>query len=196
MSKTMDLILIYQFMKRLTTPFNKTEAYKLGLIDEKGKRTDKKIETKEEENAYGYFDRLVINIKRLIEQLPGGKSKLASYAAALFLIRESTNPKEHYTQEELAEGLMESMDDLEKTTGKSLEQLMEDAPATSTAGVAGTGDQVADFKSANSAPTKVQTRMDFRKKEIREYLKKYMKQRERRQKVKDKQEILKRMGLR
>jgi hypothetical protein len=68
-SKVVDLILIYQFLKRLTTPFNKTDAYELGLIDEKGKRTDKKIETKEEEEAYGYFDRLVFNIKRLIEKV-------------------------------------------------------------------------------------------------------------------------------
>jgi hypothetical protein len=183
MNKTMDLILIYQFMKRLTTPFDKTEAFKLGIIDKNGKRTDKKIETKEEEKAYGYFDRLTINIKRLLEQLPGGKSKLASYAAALFLIRESANPKEHYTQQELAEGLMENMDNLEESTGKTLEQLMEDAPATSTAGVVGTGDDVANWKP------------DARKKEMKAFLRRYIEQKNKRQKIKERKDFLKKMGL-
>ena len=34
---------------------------------------------------------MVFNIKRLLEKLPGGKSRLASYAAALFLIKEHVN---------------------------------------------------------------------------------------------------------
>lgn len=185
MSKAVDLILIYQFLKRLTTPFNKTEAFKLGLIDERGKRTDKKIETKEEENAYGYFDRLVFNIKKLIEQVPGGKSKLASYAAALFLIRESANPKETYTEQELVEGLMESMDNLEESTGKTLQELVEDAPANVTgAGVAGTGDDPVHWK-----------KPDARKKEMKAFLRRYLEQREKRQKVKEKKEFMKKLGL-
>jgi hypothetical protein len=48
--KIADLILAYQFIKRLTTPFNKTEAYKLGIIDEKGQKL-KSPETTEENNA-------------------------------------------------------------------------------------------------------------------------------------------------
>ena len=32
-----DYYLAYQFIKKLTTPFKDTEAYKLGIIDEKGK---------------------------------------------------------------------------------------------------------------------------------------------------------------
>ena len=186
MSKAVDLILIYQFLKRLTTPFNKTEAYKLGLIDERGNRTDKEIETKKEEDAYGYFDRLVFNIKKLIEKVPGGKSTLGSYAAALFLIRESVATKENYTQEELAEGLMTAMDELEQATGKTLNQLMEEAPANVTgAGVAGTGDDPVHWK-----------KPDARKKEMKAFLRRYMMQREKRQKVKEKQEFLKKMGLR
>ena len=186
MSKTVDLILIYQFLKRLTTPFEKTDAYKLGLIDKRGKRTDKKIETKEEEEAYGYFDRLVFNIKRLIEKVPGGKSQLGSYAAALFLIKESAHPKPNYTQEELVEGWTNAMDDLEKATGKTLNQLMEEAPANVTgAGVAGTGDDPVHWR-----------KPDARRKEMKAFLKRYMQEREKRQKVKEKKEFLKKMGLR
>lgn len=184
MSKFVDLIFIYQFLKRLTTPFNKTEAFKLGLIDERGKKI-KSPETKQEEDAYTYFDRLVFNIKKLIEKVPGGKSQLASYAAALYLIRESVNTKENYTEEELIEGWSQAMDDLEKVTGKTLKQLVEDAPANVTgAGVVGTGDDPVHWKP------------DARKKDMKMFLKRYMQERDKRQKVKEKNEILKRMGLR
>ena len=185
MSKAVDLILIYQFLKRLTTPFNKTEAYQLGLIDEKGKRTSKKIETKEEENAYGYFDRLVFNIKRLIEKVPGGSSRLGSYAAALFLIKESVKPKSNYTEKELVEGWMSAMDDLEKSTGKTLKELTEDAPANATgSAVAGTGDDPVHWK-----------KPDARKKEMKAFLRRYLEQKEKRKKIKERKDFMKSLGL-
>ena len=92
-----NLIFTYSFLKRLVTPFNETDAYKLGIIDERGKKI-KSPKTTEELNSYSTFERLVFNIKKIIERLPGGKSKLASYAAALFLIKEHDNTKEHYSE--------------------------------------------------------------------------------------------------
>jgi hypothetical protein len=180
-NKVADILLIYQFIKRLTTPFNKTEAYKLGLIDEKGKRL-KKAETKEEENAMGYFDRLVFNIKRLLEKVPGGSSRLGSYAAAMWLIKEE-HTKE-YTEEEIAEGLYEAMSELDKTTTKKLNELFEEAPTNATgANVAGTGDDPVHWKG------------DARKKEMKAFLKRYMEQKQKRQKIKERKDFLKRMGL-
>lgn len=73
----------------LTTPFEDTDAYKLGIIDEKGYRIkSKKVSTSEEKSAFTTFHRLVFNIKKLLEKLPGGQSRLASYASALFLLKE------------------------------------------------------------------------------------------------------------
>ena len=84
-----DTIYTYRFLKLLVTPFSETEAFKLGIIDETGKRIkDKKIENQEERNAFNLFHRLVFNLKRLIETAPGGKSRVASYIAALALLRE------------------------------------------------------------------------------------------------------------
>lgn len=156
-NKFSDLILIYQFIKRLTTPFKDTDAFKLGIIDQDGKKL-KSPETSEEQNAYGYFDRLVFNIKRLLEKLPGGKTRLSSYAAALFLIKESENVKEHYTEEELIEGLSNSMDDLDKTTTKKLNELFEEIANVTGPAVPGTGDDVAHWKG------------DARKKEMKDFL--------------------------
>lgn len=191
-NKAVDLILIYQFLKRLTTPFDKTEAFKLGLIDERGKRTDKKIETTKEEKAYGYFDRMVFNLKKLIEKVPGGKSRLASYAAALFLIRESE--ERDYTQEELYEGLIETIEFLETERGKRLSDLIESAPANVTgAAVAGTGDDPVHWKPKKGEDPKL---FDARRKDVREFLRKYMEQKNKRTKLKERDEILRRMGIR
>ena len=89
-SPAIDAFITFRFLKLLVTPFNKTEAFKLGIIDERGKvlRKYKTLAKIEERNSYTILHRLVFNIKNLIEKLPGGKSRLASYAAALFLIKE------------------------------------------------------------------------------------------------------------
>jgi hypothetical protein len=92
-SPAIDAFITFRFLKLLVTPFNKTEAFKLGIIDERGKilRKYKTLERIEERQAYTILHRLVFNVKKLIEKVPGGKSRLASYAAALFLIKEHVN---------------------------------------------------------------------------------------------------------
>ena len=89
-SPAIDAFITFRFLKLLVTPFNKTEAFRLGIIDERGKvlRKYKTLERIEERQAYTILHRLVFNIKKLIEKVPGGKTRLASYAAALFLIKE------------------------------------------------------------------------------------------------------------
>lgn len=84
-----DFIYALRFLRLLTTKWEKTNAFKLGILDKNGKVL-KKPETNEEKNAYNIFHKLVYNIKRLINKLPLGKSTIASYAAALFLIKEHT----------------------------------------------------------------------------------------------------------
>ena len=92
-SPAIDAFITFRFLKLLVTPFNKTEAFKFGIIDERGKvlRKYKTLERVAERQAYTILHRLVFNVKKLIEKLPGGKSRLASYAAALFLIKEHVN---------------------------------------------------------------------------------------------------------
>jgi hypothetical protein len=89
-SPAIDAFITFRFLKLLVTPFDKTEAYNLGIIDKRGKvlRKYKTLERIEERQAYTILHRLVFNIKKLIEKVPGGKSRVASYAAALFLIKE------------------------------------------------------------------------------------------------------------
>ena len=85
-----DLWMVYSFVRRLVTPFSEWEAYKLGIIDERGNILKKRRELRrqEERRAFGVFDILILNLKKLLERLPAGQTRLASYAAALWLIRE------------------------------------------------------------------------------------------------------------
>jgi hypothetical protein len=88
--KAGDFFYTLRFLRLLTTPWNKTNAYKEGIIDDKGKVL-KKPETSKEKGVYNTFHRLVYNLKRLLNKIPFGKSTIASYAAALFLIKEESN---------------------------------------------------------------------------------------------------------
>jgi hypothetical protein len=103
-----DLFMVYNFLKRLATPFNEWEAYKLGIIDERGNILKKKKDftLQKERSAFGVFDTMILKLKRLIEKVPGGKTRLASYAAALYLIKEGQNYTEETPDEVLEEQFM------------------------------------------------------------------------------------------
>ena len=85
-----DLFLLYQFIKRLATPFKEWEAYKLDIIDDKGNilKGSKERRSVKERDAFGKFDLLVLKLKKLLEKIPGGQTRIGSYAAALWLIKE------------------------------------------------------------------------------------------------------------
>ena len=91
-SRTGDLFYAFRFLKLLVTPFDKTKAFELGVIDKEGKVLKKGSErsTPDEKSSYTVFHRLVFNLKRIMAKAPGGKSLVARYGAALFLIKEHT----------------------------------------------------------------------------------------------------------
>ena len=88
MSRAIDLLITYRVIKMLVTPFEKTDAYKYGIIDKNGKvlRKNKTLTIAKEKDAYTVLHKFVFNLKRLINIIPGGKSKLGTYAAALGLL--------------------------------------------------------------------------------------------------------------
>ena len=110
-----DLFLVYQFIKRLVLPFKEWQAYKLGIIDDKGKVLKKRstLKTSQEKNAWGYFDILATNLKKLLAKIPGGDTRLASYAAAGLLLREAKELSE-MSEEEIEDKVKELLKDLIK----------------------------------------------------------------------------------
>jgi len=73
-----DLFLVYQFIKRLTTPFDQWEAYKLGIIDAEGNELKKRQDFTKvaERQAYGIYDRMILKLKKLLAKLPAGQTRL------------------------------------------------------------------------------------------------------------------------
>ena len=90
MGRVIDALIAYRLLKLLVTPFNKTKAYKMGIIDEKGKvlikkrQFDQKIPANkraEAKKAYTLLIRFVFNLKRLLSKV-GVRGPLGSAAAA------------------------------------------------------------------------------------------------------------------
>lgn len=87
--QVVDLFTTYQFIKRLVQPFERWDAYKYGVIDKDGNVLIPREQLKgAAKDSWGYFDILCANLKKLLAKLPGGKSTIASYAAAFMLLRE------------------------------------------------------------------------------------------------------------
>ena len=121
MGRAIDLFVTYRFLKILVTPFEKQEAYKLGIIDKDGNRilepgtTNKPtvLRTSKEQNAYTVLHKLVFNIKKIFGKVPGLRTKLGTYAAALFLLKdtfkESVDPEmwEHQLMKYIKENNIE-----------------------------------------------------------------------------------------
>lgn len=125
MSRAVDLLITYRIIKLLTTPFEKQEAYRLGIIDKNGKvlRKTKELKTGKERDAYTILHRFVFNLKRLINIVPGGKSKLGTYAAALgLLLKENKDINEIEIEKVLYKHLSDNDllvldDDIKESTG-------------------------------------------------------------------------------
>jgi hypothetical protein len=112
-SRLIDNLLAFRILTMLVKPFEETDAYKLGIIDEKGKILKKAntLSTSDERDAYNYLTRLVFNVKRLINKLPGGESRLKSIVAAYFLVKECYEKRTTTAfLEEKYEALLESID--------------------------------------------------------------------------------------
>jgi hypothetical protein len=88
-SAALDMYFVYKFAKFIALPWEDWEAYKLGIIDEKGNVIKKNRTTSNEKNNYTFFHRLLRKLKQLLEKVPGMKSKLGKAVAAYFLFKES-----------------------------------------------------------------------------------------------------------
>jgi len=119
-----DLAFTFRFVRMLALDWKDWDAYKTGLIDENGKRIkSKKIESDEEKDSYTPFIRLAANVKRLLAKLPGGGTKLGSFAAALYLIKETYNLNDKQLQK-IVEAL--NVDTLDMLNESSQWFLLED----------------------------------------------------------------------
>jgi len=143
-----DLFLVYSFIKRLASPFEEWPAFKLGIIDKDGNILKKRKDLTKvaERDAFGIYDIMILKLKKLLAKVPGGQTRLATYAAALWLIKEQQDIEEN--GELMTEDYLESKFNqyLDYTTesldvNKKFETMFEDAAVNSAGGgaIAGIG---------------------------------------------------------
>ena len=98
-NRAVDLIITYRVIKLLVTPFNRQEAYKYGIIDDKGKvlRKFRTLQKPEEKKAYTLLHRFVFNLKRILQKVGLG-GRLGSFAVALGLLIKEDKKYEPYKQ--------------------------------------------------------------------------------------------------
>ena len=89
-SRAIDLFVAYRFLRILTTPWEDQEAFKLGIIDKDGKLLKKvnKLKTEQEKSSFTLLHRLIFNLKRILHKIPGVKTKIGTYATALYLLKQ------------------------------------------------------------------------------------------------------------
>ena len=133
MSNIVDTVVVFRILRKLTKPFDQTDAFKTGVIDKNGKVLVAAKDRDSKQNAaYTILDRLVFNLKKVLAKVPGGKSKFATYAAALMLLKEFVeNEKNEETAQHLIERLHEHgfvpASEYDLTTKEGFQQAWEDA---------------------------------------------------------------------
>ena len=113
MTTLFNATLAYQFIKKLVTPFRDMTAYKYNLIDERGNflKSRKKMTTAEK-NILGYFDVMIINLKKWIAMIPGGSSRIGTIAAAMLLLK-SRSIHEEINENDLQEEFFKLVEELQ-----------------------------------------------------------------------------------
>ena len=98
-SRLIDTLITYRIIKLLSTPFEKQEAFKQGIIDKDGKvlKRNRDLKTDKEKSAYTYLHRFIFNLKRILGKVGLG-SKLGSFAVSLaLLLKEKKEYHQHKT---------------------------------------------------------------------------------------------------
>jgi len=97
MGRVIDALIAYRVLKLLVTPFNKTKAFKFGIIDDKGKvliksknflKTFSSQELPKAREAYTLLIRFVFNLKRLLGKVGIRGPITTSAAAAIAFFKE------------------------------------------------------------------------------------------------------------
>ena len=115
MGRVIDALVAYRVLKILVTPFNKTQAFKMGIIDDKGKVLIKSkdirksfppLAVQQARKSYTLLIRFVFNLKRLLSKV-GIRGPIGSAAAAAIAFLKEEYPNNLYVEQEVYKYLKE-----------------------------------------------------------------------------------------
>jgi len=147
MSRFVDTVVAYRLLRLLATPIERSDAFKLGIIDKDGEKIKEPV-SQQELNAYSLLQRFVFKVQRALTRSPDRNAKrLLTFAAAMAILKEYTEDDEDNV-EALLEVFMQDEDVirqaelLESSNLLSFKNFMdEEAPVNAAGGgnVAGIG---------------------------------------------------------
>lgn len=131
MKTLIDTATTLRILSMIIKPVKETDAYKLGIVDEHGNNLikSKNFTSSEQKNSYTILDRLVFNIKKLINKLPGGENKAKNLLASYLLVKESL---EYNLEDLIEEDLFWIYENLDSLSTESDMILSEEVAANST----------------------------------------------------------------
>ena len=115
MGRAIDALIAYRLLKLLVTPFKRTKAFKMGIIDEKGKVLIKSKDflksfpsgkIQEARKAYTLLIRFIFNLKRLLSKV-GIRGPIGSAAAAAIAFFKEQNDYNPIIEKEIYKYLKE-----------------------------------------------------------------------------------------
>lgn len=122
MTRFIDSVIAYRILRMLVTPFEETDAYRLGIIDANGKELKhmRNLNSANEKDAYTILHRMIFRIKKIMNRVPVENKKLTSYAAALSLVKEH-----YYTNKEPINLVEQYISRLQNDLTEELQQVQE-----------------------------------------------------------------------
>ena len=147
MSRFIDTVVAYRILRMLATPIERSDAFKLGIVDKDGKKIKEPLSS-QELNAYSLLQRFVFKVQRALMRSPDRNSKrLLTFAAAMAILKEYTEDDEENVDALLEifmqdENVIRQAELLESSNLLSFRNFIdEEAPANSAGGgnVAGIG---------------------------------------------------------
>ncbi len=102
-NRAIDILITYRLLRILTTPFEKQDAFKYGIVDKEGKvlRKYSSLQDNKEKKAYTWLHRFCFNLKRIMKKAGLG-GRLGSIALSLaVLLKEHNEPDITGTEEDI-----------------------------------------------------------------------------------------------
>ena len=94
LTKVVNAFTVFKFIKLMVSPFEKTDAYRYGIIDKKGNflKKSEELTSSKERRSVDMFHRLIFNLKKMIKKIPDPKlqAQMKTLPTAMFLIKEES----------------------------------------------------------------------------------------------------------
>ena len=107
MSRFVDTVVAYRLLRLLATPIERSDAFKMGIIDRDGTKVKDPVSS-QEMDAYSLLQRFVFKVQKSLMKSPDRNAKrLLTFAAAMAILKEEYTEDDEDNVDALLEVFME-----------------------------------------------------------------------------------------